>query len=279
MTSFGPGSAFGSFATTTASTRAPRRTTSGKEERTSPNGLASTTPHGPQPSEGQGNPSLGSWSTPHELPREGESAEAQQRSFSSILAPVLPTDNRDDALDPAKPFVYSREFLLSLYDDDKRNRRPLELARHDIATTDHGTVPWALTEYREGEKEVSFFFISTPSPHRSALHTASAIHRQIGHLIAPILHFTQFSLRNADPIPRATAIRDLNPSPYESSQSYRFSSERLLCFSAQFRLQRWKSRPLLSRAAPARARPHPLRQRIKRNGISTRQRRIDSWYR
>ena len=158
---FGPGSAFGSFATTTASARAPRRTTSsGKEDRTSPIGLGATANGGPQPSEGQGNPSLGSWSNPHENAREGESnstTEAQQRSFSSILSPVHLTDSREDTLDPAKPFVYSREFLLSLYDDDKRNRRPLELARHDIATTDVGAQPWALTEYREGEKEVSFF--------------------------------------------------------------------------------------------------------------------------
>jgi hypothetical protein len=60
-----------------------------------------------------------------------------------------------------KPFVYSRDFLLSLYDDEKAKKRPLELAVHEMATRDlegnDGPVhkPWALQDYREGEKEVS----------------------------------------------------------------------------------------------------------------------------
>lgn len=183
----GPGSAFafGSFTTTTASARAPRRTTSsGKEERTSPIGVPAAQNGGPQPAEGQSNPSLGSWANPHEHAREGDAnshPDGQQRSFSSILSPAHPADAHEDSLDPAKPFVYSREFLLSLYDDDKRNRRPLELARHDIATTDSGAQPWALTEYRDGEKEVSLFSSSIAAllPHPAALDIVHAIYRQI----------------------------------------------------------------------------------------------------
>ncbi|BGP22085.1 kinesin-like protein [Rhodotorula toruloides] len=59
-----------------------------------------------------------------------------------------------------KPFVYTREFLLSLYDEEKAKKRPLELAAHETATREltgssgGAHKPWLLQEYREGEKEL-----------------------------------------------------------------------------------------------------------------------------
>lgn len=61
--------------------------------------------------------------------------------------------------------MYTREFLLSLYLEEKAGRRPIELGWHEVATVTEegkGGRPWALREWREGEKGVSglFFFRS-----------------------------------------------------------------------------------------------------------------------
>jgi hypothetical protein len=86
----------------------------------------------------------------------GSDSLGHQRSFSSILSPSLPATTQAEQQDPlAKPFVYTREFLISLYDEDKASRRPIELAVHETATKDGGGKPWALREWRDGEKEVS----------------------------------------------------------------------------------------------------------------------------
>lgn len=182
--SFGLGSAFGGFSLPT-STRQPRRTTSSGSFKEDQQQTRST---GPTPNDNLPNPSLGNWEGTNEREQRQNGASngngnghgggggggqppspAHQRSFSSILSPTLPNNQNThsdyynsqspgggDVL--AKPFVYSREFLLSLYDDEKASKRPIELARHDIATKDEGGKPWALKEWREGEKEVSFFF-------------------------------------------------------------------------------------------------------------------------
>ncbi|GAA6026249.1 hypothetical protein JCM11491_005526 [Sporobolomyces phaffii] len=190
----GPGSAF-SFA---APTR-PARKAAGASYSGSVGATSTTTANGggggPTPVDPPANPSLGSWgsstgtgtgtaSSPR--PREDSSnssdssanaAAAAPRSFSSILSPSLAAAaaangggeggdgyvNGAAAFGPAKakPFVYSRDFLLSLYDDDKAKKRPLELAVHDMATRDLSSTsdspdhkPWALQDYRPGEKDL-----------------------------------------------------------------------------------------------------------------------------
>lgn len=149
----GPNSAFSAF---TATSSAPRRRAPGAKEEGRP-GPPSAVNGGPAyvPS---ATPSLGAYTTEH---HDGYGAES--RSFSSILSPAPPSPSTQEPLDPSKPFVYSREFLLSLYDGEKSSRRPIELARHDIGTRDTGSKPWGLTEWREGEKEVS---LVSPSPPR-----------------------------------------------------------------------------------------------------------------
>ncbi|SCV72323.1 BQ2448_3860 [Microbotryum intermedium] len=85
------------------------------------------------------------------------------RSFSSILSPTtapishakrLAQEHERNAL--KKPFVYSRDFILSLYDEDKARRRPIDLSPHELATCENPTrkVPWALCEFRNGEMEL-----------------------------------------------------------------------------------------------------------------------------
>lgn len=154
-----PGNAFGAFAPTVA--RPPRRVNSSgsfKDESKATNNHIG----GPAPIDHPVTPSFGSWAGDQQQQQQAapQSASAEQRSFSSILSPALPTPiSREELNDPlAKPFVYSREFLLSLYDDEKASRRPIELAVHEIATKEQGqevTKPWALSEWRDGEKEVS----------------------------------------------------------------------------------------------------------------------------
>lgn len=153
MSSFlGANSAFGTFSQPATATRS-RRT--GKEDsRLSPTSAVSTAQslanEGPKPIDNV-TPSLGSWS---KSPDENNHSNGDSRSFSSILSPVLPITVKEESFDPTKPFVYTREFLLSLYDEDKSSRRPIELARHDIGTRDTGSAPLALKDWREGEKEV-----------------------------------------------------------------------------------------------------------------------------
>ena len=146
LSSFGPGSAFG-FAPVT---RQPRRTPSSGSYTNKDPALSSPSIAGPQPVDHHA-PTLGAWG--------GDAAngveDATGRSFSSILAPI-PDGTKAEAADPlAKPFVYSREFLLGLYDDEKAKRRPIELVANEVATRDSARKPWALEDWREGEKEVS----------------------------------------------------------------------------------------------------------------------------
>ncbi|GAA5938129.1 hypothetical protein JCM1841_007040 [Sporobolomyces salmonicolor] len=176
----GPGSAF-SFA---APTRPARRVGSSGSFNQGSSAATSPSNGGPTPVDPPANPTLGSWSSAAQHEREtsagsiGSGAvtghahpgagDASSRSFSSILSPSLSaTANGGSHADggegngrAGKPFVYSREFLLSLYDEDKARKRPLELAVNEIATRDLGGVnaashkPWAMQEYREGEKDL-----------------------------------------------------------------------------------------------------------------------------
>ncbi|GAA5857587.1 hypothetical protein JCM8547_004282 [Rhodosporidiobolus lusitaniae] len=173
--SFGPGSAF-SFA---APTRPPRRVNSSGSFKDTPATTTSSNSFssGPTPVDPPAAPSLGSFSADPLLSNghgNGTSALAngvsspssEARSFSSILSPSLAaTLNGGSAGDNGqggggKPFVYSREFLLSLYDEDKAKKRPIELAQHEVAVRDlsgehtGSHKPWSLQGYREGEKEL-----------------------------------------------------------------------------------------------------------------------------
>jgi hypothetical protein len=182
--SFGPGSAF-SFA---APTRPPRRVGSGGSFAgvASPAATSPTLPSGPTPVDPPAAPSLGSFTNGGDAVNglgglnggfangshhaAAPSLEHSSRSFSSILSPSLAATVNGGQLGETgvdatgKPFVYSREFLLSLYDEEKAKKRPIELASHDTATRDlsgenGGThKPWSLQGFREGEKEVRFFF-------------------------------------------------------------------------------------------------------------------------
>jgi len=97
---------------------------------------------------------------PHQPQQQAQAA----RSFSAIVSPGASANGADGADGESgvagKPFVYSRELLLSLYDEDKAKRRPIELASHETATRDllgssgSSHKPWLLQDYREGEKEV-----------------------------------------------------------------------------------------------------------------------------
>ncbi|GAA5894507.1 GYF domain-containing protein [Sporobolomyces salmoneus] len=185
----GPGSAF-SFA---APTRPSRRNgsysgsvgggTGGGGGTNSNSTATSPSSAGPTPVDPPANPSHGAWSTAGaNSPRQREGSNnsandssAAPRSFSSILSPSLAANGvhsnggdytngmgngTGDFGGKVKPFVYSRDFLLSLYDDEKAKKRPLELAVHEMATRDLSGSdepvhkPWALQDYREGEKEL-----------------------------------------------------------------------------------------------------------------------------
>ncbi|GAA5860414.1 hypothetical protein JCM3774_000411 [Rhodotorula dairenensis] len=181
----GPGSAF-AFA---APTRPSRRTNSSSSFKdagstVTASGTAPSHSSGPAPVQPPTAPSLGSFAplsdreaaaaAPNGTSAAGEgggspggTATAPGRSFSSILSPSLGAAANGGQLGDAagtngrgKPFVYTREFLLSLYDEEKARKRPLELAVHDTATRDlTGAVedshkPWLLKEYREGEKDL-----------------------------------------------------------------------------------------------------------------------------
>lgn len=206
----GPGSAF-AFA---APTRPARRTNSSSSFKDAnanaapaANTAGSPSSNGPAPVQPPAQPSLGSFAPLSERdipahsnglhsPTDGNSPSsgtgpAVGRSFSSILSPPLSANGNGGQLGDAngvngrgKPFVYTREFLLSLYDEDKARKRPLELAMHDTATRDlDGTgaeshKPWLLRDYRDGEKEVgrraAFASLTPPArkltnPDRAAL--------------------------------------------------------------------------------------------------------------
>lgn len=171
----GPGSAF-SFAAPTRPSRRTNSSSSFKDAAVSSPTANGTSSHssGPAPVDPPAAPSLGSFSPSHErenaLSPNGTSGgdAGSARSFSSILSPSLSATANGGALGEAngasgkgKPFVYTREFLLSLYDEEKAKKRPLELAAHETATREltgssgGAHKPWLLQEYREGEKEVS----------------------------------------------------------------------------------------------------------------------------
>ncbi|GJN87809.1 hypothetical protein Rhopal_000764-T1 [Rhodotorula paludigena] len=128
-------------------------------------------------------PTLGSFSPAHEresplangvnggsasqaFPQQQQDTSPSSRSFSAIVSPTAPPgtnravgEHGVNGAAGGKPFVYSREFLLSLYDEEKAKKRPIELAAHEVATRDLGGPggshkPWLLQEYREGEKEL-----------------------------------------------------------------------------------------------------------------------------
>ncbi|GAA5979004.1 hypothetical protein JCM10908_002768 [Rhodotorula pacifica] len=179
----GPGSAF-AFA---APTRPSRRTNSSSSFKDAGSTVTASAPatattNGPAPVQPPAAPSLGSFAPLSDRDSStlsngnhaasdggspGATGTAPGRSFSSILSPSLgATANGGQLGDGAtangrgKPFVYTREFLLSLYDEDKARKRPIELAMHDTATRDltgaaeDSHKPWLLKEYREGEKEL-----------------------------------------------------------------------------------------------------------------------------
>ncbi|GAA5974163.1 hypothetical protein JCM11641_003475 [Rhodosporidiobolus odoratus] len=170
--SFGPGSAF-SFA---APIRPPRRNNSSgsfKDTLTTPS--SSSLLNGPSPVDPPTAPSLGSFGQQDGLIANGLAAgavsgtsEGSARSFSSILSPTLSAAANGGQLGgengnmngAGQPFVYSRDFLLSLYDEEKASKRPLELASHQVATRELGGEdgathrPWLLQDYREGEKDL-----------------------------------------------------------------------------------------------------------------------------
>lgn len=143
---FGPGSAFAAFPTSTTS-RPSRRAPSSDDK---------------QHHDSHQPPSHGAWEGDSREREPSGGSDAHPRSFSSILSPGLPTNGEHDDRGAGgggteRPFVYSRDFLLSLYDDEKAtSRRPIELAHHDVATRTKPAKPWALKDgWRDGEKEVS----------------------------------------------------------------------------------------------------------------------------
>ncbi|KAK4702968.1 hypothetical protein P7C70_g3259, partial [Phenoliferia sp. Uapishka_3] len=192
---FGPGSAFAAFPTSTQQ-RQPRRAASNTSF--DDKDKHSRDHSGPTPIDTHNSPpSHGAWESSEREREHSQSssnghhqqshAHAQEshtpRSFSSILSPSLTNGNQNgngDGYDGAhgdggangalsRPFVYSREFLLSLYDDEKATaRRPIELAHHDIATRDKPAKPWALnSDWRDGEKELFATNIHPSSSSRS----------------------------------------------------------------------------------------------------------------
>lgn len=172
--SFGPSSAFGAFPSATRPLSSRRVPSSGSVKEDMKH-AGSSFSSGPTPNDSNLTPTLGSWESGdrerdlinsssigggsltngHSRLNSVSTTSDQQRSFSSILSPTIPVAANSPTQDPLKPFVYSREFLLSLYDEGKASRRPIELARHDIATRDTGSKPWALSDWRDGEKEVN----------------------------------------------------------------------------------------------------------------------------
>jgi len=177
----GPGSAFSFAAPTRPSRRVGSYSSSVGGGNSSSTATSPSTHTGPAPVDPPANPSHGSWSNAAASPRQREdsanSGDSGPRSFSSILSPSLTANGINGDGDytnggggggyvggskgGAKPFVYSRDFLLSLYDDEKAKKRPLELAVHEMATRDLSASdeaeykPWALQDYRDGEKDVS----------------------------------------------------------------------------------------------------------------------------
>ncbi|KAK4056230.1 kinesin-like protein [Microbotryomycetes sp. JL221] len=193
--SFGPGNAFGSFASSVAA-RAPRRINSSGSFK-DPNSMANAA-NPSQQQQQQQQPSHMNGPTPvdHVAPpvwqdlrhrehssnsNNGFSSSASNNnsgpshnggtasSFSAILNPASgyvngstrhngtssSNNNNNENADPLqKPFVYSRDFILSLYDPDKAGKRPLEMATHEVATSDIPTKPWALQDYRPGEEDL-----------------------------------------------------------------------------------------------------------------------------
>lgn len=234
LAGFGPGSAFAGFPTPAA--RPPRRVASSGSFKDDSRSAPPHFSNGPTPIDHQKTPSLGSWessdrerqNSTSSLHSHGEGGNggagrgeggltngyahpagpAHQRSFSSILSPSLPATNEAPVQDPlAKPFVYSREFLLSLYDEDKASRRPIELARHEIATKDRGGKPWALSDWRDGEKEVS-----SPLPLSTPPFLAPRSRR-------PLLHASLVRKNSTSPSPPQIFRLDLstraNQPPYQ----------------------------------------------------------------
>lgn len=153
MSAFGPGSAFGSFAPIGGQSGAQRPSRGRMTSSGSFKDLTSATNHTDQ-----------SWDTSaSDLHTPNSSALLQNGSASNDALTAnsdsltsASTHNRANGSDSStKRFVYSREFLLSLYDDEKVQKRPVELSKHAIATLEQARAPWALKGFKEGEREVS----------------------------------------------------------------------------------------------------------------------------
>lgn len=173
----------------------------------------------------------------------GHSQPQHQRSFSSILTRDHDTNkngvgaSEGEGGDSGKPFVYSRQFLLSLYNDNKASRRPIDLVQHDLATTDDASKPWGLREWREGEKEVRDCFVATDPLNLGTLISLRSLPTFITAVrhFDPPSHYSHIASRSAIPSRRRTregSVRTRRPA----------------------RLA-WHARPVQLGHAPSRARP------------------------
>ncbi|GAA5898556.1 hypothetical protein JCM8208_004696 [Rhodotorula glutinis] len=206
----GPGSAFSFAAPTRPSRRGNGTSGSFRDAAASAANSSSPAAHppssahgGPSPVVPPAQPSLGAFSpgaerdsflqngangtshghdqAPHQQQQHHQQQQQPQapRSFSAIVSPGASANGADgvdgDSGVAGKPFVYSRELLLSLYDEDKAKRRPIELATHETATRDlsgssgASHKPWLLQDYREGEKELFSTSIHPPNVRPSRL--------------------------------------------------------------------------------------------------------------
>ncbi|KAM0792772.1 hypothetical protein ACM66B_002544 [Microbotryomycetes sp. NB124-2] len=175
--SFGPGNAFGSFASSVAA-RPPRRINSSGsfKDSTAQQHHAQT---GPTPVDHVAPPV---WQDLRQREHSSSSSNATHPSSASghFQRNQQQQQANNENADPLKkPFVYSREFILSLYDPDKASKRPLEMVSHDVATSDRPTKPWALQEYRPGEKDL---FATTLHPPNARNRSNQQSHRLAGGL-------------------------------------------------------------------------------------------------
>ncbi|KAK4046413.1 kinesin-like protein [Microbotryomycetes sp. JL201] len=169
--SFGPGNAFGSFASSVAA-RPPRRINSSGSFKDQ-SAEQHRGPTGPTPIDHVAPPV---WQDLRQRELSNPSAQATGTGGGHLQRQQHNAhhSNNENVNPLQKPFVYSREFILSLYDPDKASKRPLEMATHDVATSDRPTKPWALQDYRPGEKDL---FATTLHPPNARNRTSQQTHR------------------------------------------------------------------------------------------------------